>query len=162
MFPMPLLVSVLTDSDASIIEAMLGGVRIALGLTGDPERRVFADPSVGSIVTVDTSRDDLTTVQSALAGDDVVGRMTLVDHGVDPVLEVAMTDMNGDGQGELVLLHGEGRLTVVYSVSSEDACVQTVETGTAFDAMLTPASGTGEGVVLSGPKGVLSARAWVD
>ncbi len=145
------------NSNRSVIEALIDGIRVDLGLAGEPQRRVLADSLAGFVITADTTNYAFTSVESAFAGDDAV-RTTRVDHLDNPVQQVAMTDMDADGQGELVLLHVDGNLSVVYSASSEDACVEAVLTGADFDTILTPASGTGEGVVLSGSKGLLSVR----
>lgn len=147
------------NEDASaVVDGLIGGLLVGFGLPGPADRRIFADASRGYVVTVEPAGESAVLLERFFAGVDVDADVSVVKAGNATLLGSAMADFDGDGQGDLVLLRDQPQLHVVYGVSSDDACVATFDLESSFDAVLAPSSGTGRGVVLSGPDGVLAVR----
>ena len=142
----------------SVVDALIGGIRFAFGLRGDRERRIHADPLRGHLVTTKPV-EEAARLQRFFAGENPSVDEVVVTQGAGTLQSSAMTDLDGDGQGDLVLQHREPFVHVVFAVSSADACVQTVPTSATLDTLLVPSSGTGRGVIVAGDKGVLAIRA---
>lgn len=157
-----LLVARLVPEDGqSSLDALIDGGTVPVGMAGSAARGVFIDASLGSLITVDTSFDDFTYVQAALLGANASPTEVLLPQDAAPLASV-VTDVDGDGSSDLVLLDQEGQAHVVFQVSRTEACTQSIDVKSAFDAVLAPGSGPEVGVVLSGPDGVLSVRGPTD
>lgn len=145
------------EDEQSSLDALIDGGALPIGMTGSAARGVFIDAWLGHLITVDTSFDEFTYVQTAMLGVNASPADVLVQQDAAP-LASAVTDVDGDGSSDLVLLDQEGQVSVVFQVSRSEACTQAIDTKSAFDAVLAAGSGSEAGVVLSGPDGVLSVR----
>ncbi len=151
------LASVLGEDGQSSLEASIDGGALPVGISGAADRDVFIDARLGHLITVDTSGEGLVQVQTAELGVDASPESVLVPRETAPLAAV-VSDVNGDGSSDLVLLGEAGQVTVVFQVSTPQACTQEIDAGAALDVALIPGSGSERGVVLSGPDGVLSVR----
>lgn len=145
------------EEGQSSLDALVDGGSLPVGVVGGAARDVFIDAWLGHIITVDATAEGSTRVETAMLGVNALPSAVLVPQQAAPRAAV-VTDVDGDGASDLVLLRETGGVTVVFQVSQAEACTQDIEAESAFDAALIPGSGSEVGVVLSGPQGVLSVR----
>ncbi len=146
------------DDQLSRIDALIGGERFEYEPVGSWLRQIFIDPRLGYLLTVDDAGGSKVLIERFIAGQSSSLESLVSNRASGPLRSSALADLDGDGQGDIVLLHSEPELHVVFGVTSDAACVQTVEIMTDLDTVLTPSSGTGDGVVVTGPKGVLAIQ----
>lgn len=149
--------TLIPEDGQSSLDALIDGGALPVGMVGSAARGVFVDAWTGHLITVDTSLDDFTYVQTAMLGVNASPSDVLVQQDAAPLASV-VTDVDGDDSSDLVLLGQDGQASVVFQVSRTEACTQAIETKSVFDVVLAAGSGAEAGVVLSGADGVLSVR----
>lgn len=157
-----LAVAVAGPGGESSIEVLIDGGQLPVGALGSDARSLHMDARTGWMITIlDTGRAPLEFGRLQLGvGVDVNTLLLLDEEGA--TLGSTVSDIDGDGRSDVVALHEDGHLTVVFAASTGGACTQTIETGAVFDAIHRPSSGERRGVVLSGAEGVLAVRAAAD
>ncbi len=145
------------EEGLSSLEALIDGGDLPVGVEGNATREVFVDAWLGHFITVDTSFDDFTYVQTAMLGVNASPAQVLVQQQTAPRTAV-VTDVDGDGASDLVSIDDAGGVSVVFQVSRTEACTRDLDIKSVFDTALIPGSGSESGVVLSGPDGVLAVR----
>lgn len=157
-----LAVAVAGPGGQSSIEVQIDGGQLPVGAPGSDARSLHMDARTGWMITVlDTGRAPLEFGRFQLGVDVDVDTLLLLDEKAATVGST-VSDVDGDGRSDVITLHGDGHLTVVFAASTGGACTQIVETGAVFDTIHRPSSGERQGVVLSGADGVLAVRATTD
>lgn len=157
-----LAVAVAGPGGQSSIEVRIDGGQLPVGAQGSDARSLHMDARTGWMITVlDTGRAPLEFGRLQLGVNvDVDTLLLLDDEGA--TVGSTVSDVDGDGRSDVIALHEDGHLTVVFAASTGGACTQTIETGAVFDTVQRPSSGERQGVVLSGADGVLAVRATSD
>ncbi len=145
------------EEGQSVLDALLDEGELPVGVTGNASRSVFVDAWLGHFIALDPSLDGVIGLETAMLGVNASADDLLVLHEA-AVVSTAVADVDGDGFSDLVSVDEFGQASVVFRVSSAEACTQTLDTRSLFDAALAAGSGSEVGVVLSGPEGVLSVR----
>lgn len=154
-----LAVAVAGPGGQSSIEVQIDGGQLPIGAPGSDARSLHMDARAGWMITVlETGSASLEFGRLQLGVNVDVDTLLLLDEEGATVAST-VSDVDGDGRSDVIALHEDGHLTVVFAASTAGACTQTVETGAVFDTMHRPSSGERQGVVLSGADGVLAVRA---
>ncbi len=143
--------------DFSIIDVQLDAGELPVGASGSPSRSLHIDAIGGRMITLDTAPEG-TSVESVELAAFAEVESSLIPSGQVPVLDVTVTDLDGDGHSDVVELLEDGSLNVMFSASTQAACLQHIETAAVFESMHRPGSGGQPGIVLSSPQGVLAIR----
>ena len=147
-----------TDGDQSLVEVLIDGGELPVGAPGRRERSLHMDARDSWLITLDELGSGVLELGRFQLGVGLEANTILYPAPDVPRLDSTVSDVDGDGRSDVVSLHEDGHLTVVFAASTGGACTQIVETGAVFDAIARPGAGEQQGVVLSGPAGVLVVR----
>ena len=151
-------VLVLSLGSDAVIEALVDGGELPVGVPGSDSRSLHVDAFDGWMVTVDDSDTDVTTLQRVRLAALAEAESLLVPNEGIVVLDSTVADINDDGRSDFVQLRDDGLLNVLFSISAGGVCSEVIETAGSFDALHRAGSGSDPGVVLSGPDGVVGIR----
>jgi hypothetical protein len=146
-----------TVDDFGVIDVQLDAGLLPVGASGSLGRSLHIDAVGGRMITLDEAPEG-TSVQSVELAAFAESESFLVPADDTPLAGSTVTDLDGDGRSDAVLLLDGGGLNVLFGVSTQSACLQPIEIEGSFASLHRAGSGSGSGVVLSGPQGVLVIR----
>jgi len=147
-----------TDGALSLVEVLIDGGELPVGAPGRRERSLHMDARGSWLITLDALGSGELEMGRFQLGVGLEANTVLYPEPDVARLDSTVSDVDGDGRSDVVTLHEDGHLTVVFAASTGGACTQIVETGAVFDAMVRPGAGEEQGVVLSGAAGVLTVH----
>ena len=139
----------------STIAVLLDGGELPVGAVGSANRSLHVDANDRWILALDSTPRGATHIERIFTAVDSDPEPFVVPDGDAAVLETTVTDLDADGHSDVVLLHEDGHLTVIFQVTA-DACMASIESGAVFESMHRPGTGDDVGLVLSGAAGVLA------
>lgn len=153
-----LAVAVTGPGGESTIRVQIDGGQLPVGAPGPEARSLHMDARTGWMITLLEPDNGPLEFGRFQLGVGVDVNTLLLPNEEGPWVGSTVSDVDGDGRSDVVVLHGDGHLTVVFAASTGGACTQTIETGAVFEAIQRPGSGERQGVVLSGAEGVMAIQ----
>lgn len=143
--------------DFSVIDVQLDAGMLPVDASGSLLRSVHVDAVGGRLITLEPTSEGASVESVEVAAFADVEAAFVASRGASAV-GMTVTDLDGDGRSDAVMLLEDGNLDVMFAVSTPAACVGRVETGGTFESLHRAGSGGEAGLVLSGPSGVLAVR----
>ncbi|MGH1345893.1 MAG: hypothetical protein ACRBN8_30295 [Nannocystales bacterium] len=146
------------DGAQSQVEVLIDGGQLPVGAPGRSARSLHMDARGSWLITLDEPGTGVLELGRFQLGVGVEADTIFTPEPDVARLDSTVSDIDGDGRSDVVSLHTDGHLSVVFAASTGGACTQVVETGAVFETIARPGAGEEQGVVLSGADGVLMVR----
>ena len=143
------------DGESNLVVLLVSGQLPVIAI-GSATRSLHVDALQSWILTIDRSREGTTEIERIFSSVNATPDPLLVFDGEAAVVGTTVTDLDANGRSDVVLLHDDGHLTVVFQAATGDVCTAPIETGSVPQTMHRPGTGSRVGLVLTGPDGVLA------
>jgi|GEM_PF-2510977 len=138
----------------SYLQAAIEGGTLPLSAVGPAARSVHIGARGGWVIAIDETPKGHVELQRVPMEAFAEVDRRVWPNGASPLASGTVTDVDGDGHSDYVQLLADGSVRIWYRASTASGCMQSIETGAAFDALHRPGTGSGSGLVLSGPEGI--------